>query len=121
MDARMANFAHTAEAPIQHAVQASTSAANMAQELASQYATEQKDMMRTFSAATAAHHASEFVRTEALHQAEMSRHNLDIATAAITQAGHENASSQAQTETLAALIAGTHLERRRADSLGRTV
>jgi hypothetical protein len=63
MDARMAYFAQTVEAPVQHAVQAPTSAANMAHELASQYVNVQEDLMRTFNAATAAHHASEFART----------------------------------------------------------
>jgi hypothetical protein len=38
MDARMASFLETVEAPVQHAVQASTTAANMVSELAGQYA-----------------------------------------------------------------------------------
>jgi hypothetical protein len=66
MDARMATFAQTVEAPVQNAVQASITAANMASELAGQYAGIQEDLLRTFNAATAAHHASEFVGTEAL-------------------------------------------------------
>jgi hypothetical protein len=37
MDARMASFAQTVEAPLQHVVQASTPAANMASEMAGQY------------------------------------------------------------------------------------
>jgi hypothetical protein len=61
--------------------------------------------MRTFNAATQAHHASEFARTEALQQAQVACHNLDVATAAMNQVQHESASSKAQTETLAAQMA----------------
>jgi hypothetical protein len=111
-DARMATFAQTTLAPVQHAVQASTTAANMASELAGQYAGIQEDLLRTFNADTAAHHASEFARTEALQQAQVSRHNLDFATAAMTQVRHENASSMAQTETLAKQMAFSQLRQR---------
>jgi hypothetical protein len=103
MDACMANFAQIVEAPVQHVVQASPTASNMASELAGQYAGIQVDMLRTFNAATTAHQASELARTEALQQAQVSRHNLDLATAAMTQVRHESASSRAQTETLAVM------------------
>jgi hypothetical protein len=79
------------EAPVQQAIQASTTAAGMASDLASRYAGMQEDLERTFNAATAAHHASDYARTESLQQAHVARHNLEAATAAINQVRHENA------------------------------
>jgi hypothetical protein len=45
----MANFVQIVEAPVQHAVQASTTTANMASELAGQYAGMEEDLLRTFN------------------------------------------------------------------------
>jgi hypothetical protein len=66
--------------------------------------------LRTFNAATVAHQASEFARTEALQQAQVSRHNLGLAKAATTQVQHEIDSSRAQTEMLAAHLTSTQLD-----------
>jgi hypothetical protein len=110
MDACLASFAQTVEAPVQHVVQAFTTAANMASELAGQYAGMQEDMLRTLNAATVVHQASEFARTEALQQAQVSQHNLDLATAAITQVRHKSASSRAQMEMLTAHLVSTQLD-----------
>jgi hypothetical protein len=63
LDSRMAIFAQAVEAPVQQAVQASTTAAGMPSDLAGRYAGMQDDLERTFNAATAAHHASEYART----------------------------------------------------------
>jgi folate-binding Fe-S cluster repair protein YgfZ len=65
MDVRMASFAHAVEVPVQHAVHASTTAADMASELAGRYPGMREDLERTFNPATAAHHAWEYARTEA--------------------------------------------------------
>jgi hypothetical protein len=85
MDVCMSTFAQTVEAPVHHAVQASTTAANMKSDMAGQYTCMQEELMRTFNVATQSHHASELVRTEALEQAQVARHNLDLATSAMTQ------------------------------------
>jgi hypothetical protein len=58
VDTRTAGFAQAVEAPLQHVVQASTTAADMASELASRYAGMQEDLERTFNAPTSARHAS---------------------------------------------------------------
>jgi DNA anti-recombination protein RmuC len=53
-DSRMASFAQAVDAPVQQAVNASTTAAGMASELAGRYVSLQDDLERTFNAATAA-------------------------------------------------------------------
>jgi hypothetical protein len=112
VDSRMASFTQGAEAPVQQAVQASTTAAGMASDLAGRYAGIQDNLERTFNAATAAHHASEYARIEALQQAQVARYNLEAATAAMNQVRHENASSMTQTEALAAQVAHSQLRER---------
>ncbi len=77
----------------------------------------QEDLERTFNAAMAAHHASEYGRTEALQQAHVARHNLEAATAAMNQVRHKNASSMTQTEALAAQMAHSQLQERQRSSM----
>jgi hypothetical protein len=105
MDARMMTFAQHVEVPVHQAVHTSTTASNIANELSSQYAGIQENLTRAFHASIQAHQASEATRAEAHQQAELTRHNLKLATAAMTRVQHENASARTQTKTLAAHMA----------------
>jgi hypothetical protein len=116
LDARMPSFAQGVEAPVNQAIHTSSTAADIATELAGRYVGLEANVERSFNDAAATRHASEEVAAATLRQTQdafqKARIDLEAATISMTQVRHENATSQAQTEALTAQLVQTRLPER---------